>query len=66
MSNPVVTATALLPYNQTGIKDADVVDLKWCSAAEVFLILLQRHLFSFEPKTSKFTQIHIVRHKDYP
>ncbi len=66
MSNLPATASAILPYHQTGIKDVDVVDLKWCSAAEVFLILFQRHLFSFEPKTHKFTQIHINRHKDYP
>ena len=66
MSNPPTTASALLPYHQTGIKDIDIVDLKWCSAAEVFLILFQRHLFSFEPKSHKFTQIPIVRHKDYP
>lgn len=66
MCNPPTTASALLPYHQTGIKDIDIVDLKWCPVGEVFLILFQRHLFSFEPKTQKFTQIHITRHKDYP
>ncbi|UJR30277.1 hypothetical protein I4U23_017815 [Adineta vaga] len=66
MSNPPTTASALLPYHQTGIKDIDIVDLKWCSTGEVFLILFQRHLFSFEPKTHKFTQLPITRHKDYP
>jgi len=66
MSNLPTTASALLPYHQTEIKDIDIVDLKWCPAAEVFLILFQRHLFSFDPKTQKFTQIHITRHKDYP
>jgi hypothetical protein len=66
VSNPITTASALLPYHQTGVKDVDIVDIKWYSAAEIFLILFQRHLFSFEPKTNKFTQIHIARHKDYP
>lgn len=66
ISNPPTATSALLPYHQTGIKDVDIVDLKWCSTAEVFLILFQRHLFSFEPKTNKFAQINITRHKDYP
>lgn len=66
MSNSPTTAPTLLPYHQTGIKDIDVVDLKWCPAGEIFFILFQRHLFSFDPKTQKFTQLHINRHKDYP
>ncbi|CAF1179755.1 unnamed protein product [Rotaria sordida] len=66
MCNPSATASALLPYHQTGIKDVDVVDIKWCPSAEIYFILFQRYLLSFEPKTNKFTQIHMARHKDYP
>ncbi|CAF0852955.1 unnamed protein product [Adineta steineri] len=66
MCNPPTASSALLPYHQTGVKDVDVVDLKWCSKTEAFLILFQRHLYSFDPKTHKFTQIPITRHKDYP
>ncbi len=66
MPNPPAAASALLPYHQTGIKDIDVVDMKWSPAGDVFFILFQRHLFAFEPKTQKFTQIHVNRHKDYP
>lgn len=66
MANPPPAASALLPYQQNGLKDIDIVDLKWCPAADMFLILFQRHLFTFEPKTQKFTQLHLTRHKDYP
>ena len=64
--NPPGTAAAALPAHATGTKDIDIVDFKWCPQAEVFLILFQRHLFSYEPKTKNFVQIHIARHKDYP
>jgi hypothetical protein len=66
LGNPLTAASVLLPYHQAGIKDVDIVDLKWCPAADVFFILYQRHLFTYEPKANKFTQIHVARHKDYP
>ncbi|CAF2633730.1 unnamed protein product [Rotaria sp. Silwood2] len=66
MCNPSTATSTLLPYHQTGIKDVDIVDLKWCPSTEIFFILFQRHLFSFEPKTNKCTQIYMTRHKDYP
>ncbi|CAF3426595.1 unnamed protein product [Rotaria socialis] len=65
-NNPTITASTLLPYHQTNIKDAEILDLKWCPSAEVFFIVFQRHLYSYEPKTNKFTQINLTRHKDYP
>ena len=64
--NPGTSASALLPSQQAGVKDVDIVDMKWCPAGQVFLILFQRHLFAFDPNTTKFTQLHLVRHKDYP
>ena len=64
--NPPGTTASALPAHASGSKDIDIVDFKWCPQAEVFLILFQRHLFSYEPKTKNFVQIHIARHKDYP
>lgn len=66
VTNPSLTASTMAQNQQPGIKDVDVVDIKWCSTLESFFILLQRHLFLYEPKTNKFTQIHLTRHKDYP
>lgn len=66
VANPGASASAILPSQQAGVKDVDIVDIKWCPAGQVFLILFQRHLFTFDPKTKKFTQLQLVRHKDYP
>lgn len=60
------TTSNLLPMNQNAMKDFDIVDFKWCSIHQIFFILFQRHLFSFDPKTLTFQQIHLPRHKDYP
>jgi hypothetical protein len=49
-----------------GINDTDIVDIKWCSSLDIFLILFSRHLFSFDYKTDKFTQIPVARYKTYP
>ncbi|CAF4618400.1 unnamed protein product [Rotaria sp. Silwood1] len=62
----LVSSIILSNNRQIRINDVDIVDIKWCSFAEVFLILLQRHLLSFNHQTDRFTQISITRYKDYP
>ncbi|CAF2635272.1 unnamed protein product [Rotaria sp. Silwood2] len=63
----LLTSSIMLSNNhQIRINDTDIVDIKWCSFADVFLILFQRYLFSFNYKTDQFTQISITRYKDYP
>jgi len=60
-------ACSVILSNQPNRKtDDNIVDMKWCSFAEVFLILFERYLFSFNPKTRKFTEISLTRYKNYP
>jgi hypothetical protein len=46
--------------------DDDIIDIKWCSFAGVFLVLFPRYLYSFNSNTRQFTLISLNRYKNYP
>ncbi|CAF0736761.1 unnamed protein product [Adineta steineri] len=51
---------------QTSRVNINIIDIKWCPFANVYLILFPQYLLSFDDKTNKFTSISVTRYNDYP
>ncbi|CAF3183191.1 unnamed protein product [Rotaria socialis] len=62
----LITSSIVLSDHHKRINNDDIVDIKWCSFPELFLVLLPRSLFSFDQKTNQFQEISVARHKNYP
>lgn len=64
--NTLFSVPDMISNPQIPKTDNDIIDIKWCLFAEVFLILFPRYLYAFNPKTYQFIPTTLDRYKNYP